>query len=186
MGKQVYIVAGEALRNDTNIEVLVVVGTIASYVYFISTFLYYAITRFWSPTYLEASAMLITFVLVSKYLKCLATGNTFDAIKKLVELAPPTTLWVVIEKGGRAVEEKEIDSLLSQKFAADVSDSQDAKTQAESGECQDIISMGLGTNLWDPGGDDYTANILSSFFKIWDRGGTISSAVLFWLSTPSP
>ncbi|XP_027358787.1 copper-transporting ATPase RAN1-like isoform X1 [Abrus precatorius] len=113
IGKRFYIAAGRALRNgSTNMDVLVAVGTTASYVYSVCALLYGALTGFWSPTYFETSAMLITFVLLGKYLECLAKGKTSDAIKKLVELAPATALLVVKDKGGRSIEEREIDSLL--------------------------------------------------------------------------
>ncbi|KAK7303871.1 hypothetical protein RJT34_14788 [Clitoria ternatea] len=115
IGKRFYIAAGRALRNgSTNMDVLVAVGTTASYVYSVCALLYGALTGFWSPTYFETSAMLITFVLLGKYLECLAKGKTSDAIKKLVELAPATALLVVKDKGGKTIEEREIDSLLVQ------------------------------------------------------------------------
>ncbi|KAK7368612.1 hypothetical protein VNO80_10640 [Phaseolus coccineus] len=115
IGKRFYIAAGRALRNgSTNMDVLVALGTTASYVYSVCALLYGAVTGFWSPTYFETSAMLITFVLFGKYLECLAKGKTSDAIKKLVELTPATAILVVKDKGGRTVEEREIDSLLVQ------------------------------------------------------------------------
>ncbi|CAJ1975927.1 unnamed protein product [Sphenostylis stenocarpa] len=115
IGKRFYIAAGRALRNgSTNMDVLVAVGTTASYVYSVCALLYGALTGFWSPTYFETSAMLITFVLLGKYLECLAKGKTSDAIKKLVELAPATALLVVKDKGGKTIEEREIDCLLVQ------------------------------------------------------------------------
>ncbi|KAG4387817.1 hypothetical protein GLYMA_09G052000v4 [Glycine max] len=99
IGKRFYIAAGRALRNgSTNMDVLVAVGTTASYIYSVCALLYGALTGFWSPTYFETSAMLITFVLLGKYLECLAKGKTSDAIKKLVELAPATALLVVKDK----------------------------------------------------------------------------------------
>ncbi|KAK7359597.1 hypothetical protein VNO77_01558 [Canavalia gladiata] len=115
IGKRFYIAAGRALRNgSTNMDVLVALGTTASYVYSVCALLYGALTGFWSPTYFETSAMLITFVLLGKYLECLAKGKTSDAIKKLVELTPATALLVVKDKGGKPIEEREIDSLLVQ------------------------------------------------------------------------
>ncbi|XP_057415885.1 copper-transporting ATPase RAN1-like [Lotus japonicus] len=115
IGKRFYIAAFRALRNgSTNMDVLVALGTTASYVYSVCALLYGAATGFWSPTYFETSAMLITFVLLGKYLECLAKGKTSDAIKKLVELTPATALLVVKDKGGKPVEEREIDSLLIQ------------------------------------------------------------------------
>ncbi|KAG8635689.1 hypothetical protein MANES_16G060400v8 [Manihot esculenta] len=115
IGKRFYIAAGRALRNgSTNMDVLVALGTSASYFYSVCALLYGAATGFWSPTYFETSSMLITFVLLGKYLECLAKGKTSDAIKKLVELAPATALLVVKDKGGKCTGEREIDALLIQ------------------------------------------------------------------------
>ncbi|XP_004293784.1 PREDICTED: copper-transporting ATPase RAN1 [Fragaria vesca subsp. vesca] len=115
IGKRFYIAAARALRNgSTNMDVLVALGTSASYFYSVCALLYGAVTGFWSPTYFETSAMLITFVLLGKYLECLAKGKTSDAIKKLIELAPATALLLVKDKGGRYVGEREIDALLIQ------------------------------------------------------------------------
>lgn len=100
IGKRFYVAAGRALRNgSTNMDVLVVLGTSASYFYSVGALLYGALTGFWSPTYFETSSMLITFVLLGKYLESLAKGKTSDAIKKLVELAPATASLLVKDKG---------------------------------------------------------------------------------------
>lgn len=115
VGKRFYIAAGRALRNgSTNMDVLVALGTSAAYFYSVCALLYGAITGFWSPTYFETSSMLITFVLLGKYLESLAKGKTSDAIKKLVELAPATALLIIKDSGGKFVGEKEIDALLIQ------------------------------------------------------------------------
>ncbi|CAI0392638.1 unnamed protein product, partial [Linum tenue] len=109
IGKRFYVGAARALKNgSTNMDVLVALGTSASYFYSVCALLYGAATGFWSPTYFETSSMLITFVLLGKYLECLAKGKTSDAIKKLVELAPATALLVDKDK------EREIDALLIQ------------------------------------------------------------------------
>lgn len=42
--------------------------------------------------------MLITFMLLRKYLESVAKGKTSDAIKKLVELVPATALLLLKEK----------------------------------------------------------------------------------------
>ncbi|KAH9747205.1 Copper-transporting ATPase RAN1 [Citrus sinensis] len=115
IGKRFYTAAGRALRNgSTNMDVLVALGTSAAYFYSVGALLYGVVTGFWSPTYFETSAMLITFVLFGKYLEILAKGKTSDAIKKLVELAPATALLVVKDKVGKCIEEREIDALLIQ------------------------------------------------------------------------
>ena len=50
-----------------------------------------------------------------------------------------------------------------------------------------IGAKGLGIALWDPGGHGHTASITaSSFFKIWDPRGRLPSAIMLWISIPSP
>lgn len=100
IGKRFYVAAYRALRNgSTNMDVLVALGTSASYFYSVCALLYGAATGFSSPTYFETSSMLITFVLFGKYLEVVAKGKTSDAIKKLVELAPATAVLMVKDAG---------------------------------------------------------------------------------------
>ncbi|XP_010941679.1 cation-transporting ATPase HMA5 isoform X1 [Elaeis guineensis] len=115
VGKRFYVAAYRALRHgSTNMDVLVVLGTSASYFYSVGALLYGAFSGFWPPIYFETSAMIITFVLFGKYLEVVAKGKTSDAIKKLVELAPATALLMVKDAEGRSVVEREIDALLIQ------------------------------------------------------------------------
>ncbi|CAM8932998.1 unnamed protein product [Rhodiola kirilowii] len=115
IGKRFYVAAWRALKNgSTNMDVLVALGTSASYFYSVCALLYGAATGFWSPTYFETSAMLITFVLLGKYLETLAKGKTSDAIKKLVELSPATAVLLIKGKDGKYSGEREIDGLLIQ------------------------------------------------------------------------
>ncbi|CAA6671862.1 unnamed protein product [Spirodela intermedia] len=115
IGKRFYKAAYRALRNgSTNMDVLVALGTSASYFYSVYALLEGAFTGFWPPTYFETSAMLITFVLMGKYLEAVAKGKTSDAIKKLVELAPATALLLVKDTEGEYIKEREIDAQLIQ------------------------------------------------------------------------
>ncbi|CAN6457303.1 unnamed protein product [Victoria cruziana] len=115
IGRRFYEAAYRALRHGTaNMDVLVALGTSASYFYSAYALLYGAITGFWSPTYFETSAMLITFVLWGKYLEVVAKGKTSEAIKKLVELAPATALLLIMDSDGKYTGQREIDSLLIQ------------------------------------------------------------------------
>lgn len=113
IGKRFYVAAYRALRNgSTNMDVLVALGTSASYFYSLCALLYGGVTGFSSPTYFETSSMLITFVLFGKYLEVVAKGKTSDAIKKLVELAPASALLLAKDAEGRHTMEREIDALL--------------------------------------------------------------------------
>ncbi|CAL5049154.1 unnamed protein product [Urochloa decumbens] len=115
VGKRFYVAAYRALRHgSTNMDVLVVLGTTASYVYSVCALLYGSFTGYRPPVYFETSAMIITFVLFGKYLEVLAKGKTSDAIKKLVELVPSTALLVLKDKEGKHVGEREIDAMLVQ------------------------------------------------------------------------
>jgi Cu+-exporting ATPase len=51
--------------------------------------------------YFEASAVIITLILVGKYLEARAKGRTSDAIRKLVQLQPETA---IVERDGKPVE----------------------------------------------------------------------------------
>ncbi|AQL05245.1 Copper-transporting ATPase RAN1 [Zea mays] len=100
VGKRFYVAAYRAVRHgSTNMDVLVVLGTTASYAYSVCALLYGAFTGYHPPIYFETSAMIITFVLLGKYLEVLAKGKTSDAIKKLVELVPSTAVLVLKDKG---------------------------------------------------------------------------------------
>ena len=50
----------------------------------------------------------------------------------------------------------------------------------------ETLEAGHGLGSWDPGRHN-TARILSSFcFKIWDPRGRLPSAIMLWISIPSP
>ena len=50
-----------------------------------------------------------------------------------------------------------------------------------------IRAKGLGIAQWDPREHGHTASIIaSSFFKIWDPKGRLPSAIMLWISIPSP
>ncbi|KAH9315842.1 hypothetical protein KI387_024469, partial [Taxus chinensis] len=116
IGKRFYVAAYRALRNGSaNMDVLVALGTSAAYFYSVCALLYGAISGYWTATYFETSAMLITFVLLGKYLEVVAKGKTSDAIKKLLELAPTTALLLIRDSDGKIVGEKEIDAQLIQR-----------------------------------------------------------------------
>jgi P-type Cu+ transporter len=74
-----------ALRNRTaNMDTLVATGTSAAYFYSLWVLLFEPL----SHQYFETSAILITFVMLGKYLEAVAKGRTSEAIKKLMELSP--------------------------------------------------------------------------------------------------
>ncbi len=93
VGKNFYLGAWSALKNKTaSMDTLIAVGTSAAYFYSVAALLGYA-----SEQYFETAAVLITLVVLGKYLEAVAKGRTSDAIRKLMGLAPKTAL--VIRNG---------------------------------------------------------------------------------------
>jgi Cu+-exporting ATPase len=94
VGAQFYKGMWHSLKNKTaNMDTLIAVGTSAAYFYSVYIILF-------NPSigqYFETSAILITLVILGKYLEALATGKTSEAIKKLMGLSPKTA--TVIRKG---------------------------------------------------------------------------------------
>ncbi|CFX41429.1 Cation-transporting P-type ATPase [Syntrophomonas zehnderi OL-4] len=104
IGYRFYKNAYFALRSGSaNMDVLIAMGTTAAY--FLS--LYNVFFQTVPPgtmkdLYFEASAVVITLVLLGKYLEAVAKGKTSEAIKKLMGLSPQTAH--VVRNG----EEKEL------------------------------------------------------------------------------
>ena len=116
LGRRFYIGAYKSLkRNSANMDVLVALGTTAAYMYSVCVLFYGVATGVQLPTYFETSAMLITFVLLGKYLEVLAKGKTSEAIGKLLQLAPTSAILLTVDSSGKVLEEREIDAQLIQR-----------------------------------------------------------------------
>ncbi|XP_048319998.2 probable copper-transporting ATPase HMA5 [Ziziphus jujuba] len=117
VGWRFYIGSYKALRHGSpNMDVLIALGTNAAYFYSVYTVLRAANSRdFNGADFFETSAMLITFILLGKYLEVLAKGKTSEAIAKLMELAPETATLLTLNEEGNVIGELEIDSRLIQK-----------------------------------------------------------------------
>ncbi|MRN55349.1 heavy metal translocating P-type ATPase [Paenibacillus monticola] len=101
IGWQFYVGAYKALRNGSaNMDVLVVLGTSAAYLY--SLYLTFDSLRMNGMNhtvemYYETSAILITLILLGKWFEALAKGRSSEAIKSLMGLQAKTAL--VIREG---------------------------------------------------------------------------------------
>lgn len=83
-----------AIKNKTgNMDSLIALGTSAAYFYSVYVVLFTNSTH----QYFETSAILITLVLLGKYLESRAKGKTSEAISKLMKIGAKTA--VVIRKG---------------------------------------------------------------------------------------
>jgi P-type Cu+ transporter len=85
VGWNIYKSAFGALKNKSaNMDSLIAIGTSSAYFYS----LYVILTNPMGNQYFEASAVLITFVMLGRYLEAIAKGKTSEAIKKLMSLSP--------------------------------------------------------------------------------------------------
>lgn len=77
--------AWSAIRNrSTNMDVLVALGTSAAYFYSLAA--YFGLLGQYREVFFETSAMLITFILLGKYLEARARGKASETLKKLFQL----------------------------------------------------------------------------------------------------
>ena len=117
IGSRFYIGSYKALRRGSaNMDVLITLGTNAAYFYSVYIVLRAATSPAFDGTdFFETSSMLITFILLGKYLEILAKGKTSEAIAKLKHLAPETATLLTLDGHGNVISEVEISSELIQK-----------------------------------------------------------------------
>ncbi|RYQ88393.1 hypothetical protein Ahy_B09g095606 isoform F [Arachis hypogaea] len=117
VGKRFYVGSYHALRRrSANMDVLVALGTNAAYFYSVYI-LIKALTSdtFQGQDFFETSSMLISFILLGKYLENLAKGKTSDALGKLTQLVPDKAYLVDMDADENVISETEIDTQLIQK-----------------------------------------------------------------------
>ncbi|KAH7550296.1 hypothetical protein JRO89_XS13G0166600 [Xanthoceras sorbifolium] len=117
IGRRFYTGSYKALRHGSaNMDVLIALGTNAAYFYSVYSVLRAATSPHFEGTdFFETSSMLISFILLGKYLEILAKGKTSEAIAKLMDLAPETATLLTLDDEGNVVSEEEVDSRLIQK-----------------------------------------------------------------------
>ncbi|MEK6832469.1 MAG: heavy metal translocating P-type ATPase [Nanoarchaeota archaeon] len=85
VGWDIYKSAFGALKNKSaNMDSLIAIGTSAAYFYSVYVIFFQPMEN----QYFEAAAILITFVMLGRYLEAIAKGKTSEAIKKLMNLSP--------------------------------------------------------------------------------------------------
>lgn len=102
-------------RRQPNMDSLIAIGTSAAFLYGL-----YAVARilggdhsYAHELYFETAGVIVTLILLGKYLEAVAKGRTSEAIKKLMGLAPKTA--VVVTSGQEVVipiEEVEVGDLI--------------------------------------------------------------------------
>jgi Cu+-exporting ATPase len=98
-GSRFYIGAYRIARmKSANMDTLVVTGTTAAYLF--SAFNTFP-TPTWYNIYYDAAAVVITFIILGKYLENKTKGNASSIVRKMLELQPKTTR---IKKDGQEIE----------------------------------------------------------------------------------
>ncbi|XP_010256731.1 PREDICTED: probable copper-transporting ATPase HMA5 [Nelumbo nucifera] len=117
IGWRFYVGAYKAVKlRSTNMDCLVAVGTNTSYFYSIYVIVRSSTSkRFDNEDFFETATMLISLILLGKYLVALAKGKTSDAISKLVKLTPEMARLAVFDDSGRVIGEETIDRRLVEK-----------------------------------------------------------------------
>ncbi len=100
IGKIFYVNAYKAIRHGSfNMDSLIAIGTSAAYFYSIfSTFYPFFQPSFEGEVFYETAALLISFVVLGRYLEARAKGKTSEAIRKLMNLQPKTAT-LISEEG---------------------------------------------------------------------------------------
>jgi Cu+-exporting ATPase len=91
------------IKGAPNMDTLVAIGTGSAFLYsiFATIRIYLGDVDFAQSLYFESAAVVITLVMLGKYLEAASKGKTSEAIKKLLQLRPTTAM---IEKDGREME----------------------------------------------------------------------------------
>lgn len=102
-------------RREPNMDSLIAIGTSAAIIYGIYAIIQISIGQhdFAKELYFETAGVIITLILLGKYLETVTKGKTSEAIKKLMGLAPKTA--IVIHNGKEIVipiEEVEVDDII--------------------------------------------------------------------------
>lgn len=102
IGSKFFVGAYKSIRSKAaNMDVLVVMGTLSAYIYSVyRLFSGYVFTGQMGDLYFEASATVITLVLLGKYLERHAKRSASNAISKLMMLTPDTA---IIERNGEQI-----------------------------------------------------------------------------------
>ncbi|MFQ5856718.1 MAG: HAD-IC family P-type ATPase, partial [Anaerolineae bacterium] len=89
LGRDFYVSAWKATKNKTaNMDTLVALGSSAAYFYSAAVLVFGIV----SPVYFETAAMILTFIILGKYLEARAKGQASAAIRKLMDLQPDTAI----------------------------------------------------------------------------------------------
>ncbi|MHA2329638.1 MAG: heavy metal translocating P-type ATPase, partial [Candidatus Hodarchaeales archaeon] len=105
IGRDFYFNAFNAVKHrSANMDLLIALGTSAAYFFSVFSMIYPIFEpRYEGEIFFETAALLITFVVLGKYLEAMAKGKTSNAIKKLMGLQAKTATILDKENNEREI-----------------------------------------------------------------------------------
>lgn len=106
---------GNLIRRHPNMDSLIAVGTSAAFVYGVYAIFRIAAghTEYARNLYFESAGVIITLILLGRYLESIAKGKTSEAIRRLMDLSPRTAVVIHEDKELTIpVEEVEVGDIL--------------------------------------------------------------------------
>eukprot|EP01132_Coremiostelium_polycephalum_P005312 gene5312-6617_t len=112
VGKPLYISAWKTLyyAKKASMDLLIVISSTTAYVYsIISIILNLSSSTYRGPVFFETSAILLTLIILGRYLESVAKGHASDVLSKLLLLQTPTAILIDNTENGQLETEIDID-----------------------------------------------------------------------------
>ncbi|KAG2386248.1 hypothetical protein C9374_002694 [Naegleria lovaniensis] len=96
-GKPLYLSAYRALRyaRKPNMDTLVMLSTTTAYLYsVVNVVVAFFLKSYHAEVFFETSAMLLTFIILGRFLEMVAKGQTSNMLSKMMELKVNRALWI--------------------------------------------------------------------------------------------
>ncbi|MDR0497617.1 MAG: heavy metal translocating P-type ATPase [Treponema sp.] len=113
VGNRFYIVGiKNMIRRSPNMDSLIATGTGAALIYSLYNFWLIFRGNHMESLYFETAGIIITLILLGKFLEAVSKGRTGEAIKKLMDLSPKMAIIVVQGASGETEKEIHIDEVI--------------------------------------------------------------------------
>eukprot|EP00457_Paulinella_chromatophora_P000889 gb/GEZN01000890.1/.p1 GENE.gb/GEZN01000890.1/~~gb/GEZN01000890.1/.p1 ORF type:complete len:1087 (-),score=147.78 gb/GEZN01000890.1/:215-3475(-) len=109
VGWRFYVAAYKSVKHGSaSMDVLVVLGSTAAYMYSaISAIICFGDVGYHGPVFFETSAMLISIILLGRYVESVAKGRTGEALSALISLQPSQATLVSLDEVTGTIQDRE-------------------------------------------------------------------------------
>lgn len=86
-----------AVHRNVNMDTLISMGSLASFAYSLYSMLrvFFGNSEYIHQLYFESAGLILTFILIGRYLESSSKRKTNSAVEKLIDLSPPTAILMV-------------------------------------------------------------------------------------------